>query len=97
MEIHAASLPPLSLLREDLSAKDLVMGVARLKGAARNIDMALFRKETGLFNAKCQVAPTSTKLSTSYLSRSSLRPQRSWRRFRNACLGLSQVVCQAVY
>ncbi|CAE7701884.1 Scn5a [Symbiodinium sp. CCMP2456] len=30
---------------EDLCAKDLVMGVARLKGAARNIDMALFRKE----------------------------------------------------
>eukprot|EP00439_Symbiodinium_sp_Y106_P080753 s768_g19.t1 len=29
----------------DLCAKDLVMGVARLKGAARNIDMALFRKE----------------------------------------------------
>ena len=30
---------------QDLCAKDLVMGVARLKGAARNIDMALFRKE----------------------------------------------------
>ena len=32
---------------QDLCAKDLVMGVARLKGAARNIDMALFRKEIG--------------------------------------------------
>lgn len=31
--------------KEDLNAKDLVSGIARLKGAARNIDMALFRKE----------------------------------------------------
>jgi len=31
--------------KEDLNAKDLVSGIARLKGAARNIDMALFRQE----------------------------------------------------
>ncbi|CAJ1439433.1 unnamed protein product, partial [Effrenium voratum] len=31
--------------KQDLNAKDLVLGVARLKGAARNIDMALFRQE----------------------------------------------------
>ncbi|CAJ1367062.1 unnamed protein product [Effrenium voratum] len=30
---------------QDLNAKDLVLGVARLKGAARNIDMALFRQD----------------------------------------------------
>ena len=29
---------------QDLNAKDLVSGIARLKGAARNIDMALFRQ-----------------------------------------------------
>lgn len=31
--------------REDLNAKDLVSGIARLQGNARNIDMALFRKD----------------------------------------------------
>ncbi|CAK9050166.1 Sodium channel protein 60E (Drosophila ion channel 60) (Drosophila sodium channel 1) (Protein smell-impaired 60E) (Sodium channel 2) (DmNav2) [Durusdinium trenchii] len=30
--------------QQDLNAKDLVSGIARLKGSARNIDMALFRK-----------------------------------------------------
>ena len=33
---------------QDLNAKDLVSGIARLKGAARNIDMALFRKDPSL-------------------------------------------------
>jgi hypothetical protein len=36
--------PPL----QDLNAKDLVSGIARLKGAAPNIDMALFRKAAGM-------------------------------------------------
>eukprot|EP00435_Cladocopium_sp_Y103_P069186 s44_g32.t2 len=35
----------LTASQDDLNAKDLVSGIARLKGSARNIDMALFRKE----------------------------------------------------
>eukprot|EP00931_Biecheleriopsis_adriatica_P093717 TRINITY_DN6744_c0_g1_i1.p1 TRINITY_DN6744_c0_g1~~TRINITY_DN6744_c0_g1_i1.p1 ORF type:complete len:1338 (+),score=244.77 TRINITY_DN6744_c0_g1_i1:61-4074(+) len=39
---------------EDLSAKELVMGVSHLKGAARNMDMALLRKNFDDFRGKLE-------------------------------------------